>query len=76
MGPLGIPPSNSPPGLREGRRRALHSQTTPTPPPEKTNNPKPQRQEEANVFYGEAFHKWGLSVAFNGSILAESRVKP
>lgn len=55
MGPLSIPPSNSPPGLREGRRRALHSQTTPTPPPEKTNNPKLQRQEEANVFMGKHF---------------------
>lgn len=77
MGPLGIRPSKSQP-RSEGRKEGEHSTAKPPLPHyrKKPNNPKPQRQEEAKCLYGEAFHKWGLSIALNWSILAESPMKP
>lgn len=80
MGPLGLPLSKSQPRPegKEGEECSLPNHPYLTTG--KTNNPKPQREEDAKCLDGEAFHKRdagsGLFMALNLRVPAESPVKP
>lgn len=79
-GPLGLPLSKSQPRpeAKEGEERSVPNHPYLTTG--KTNNPKPQREEDAKCLDGEAFHKRdagsGLLMALNLRVPAESPVKP
>lgn len=80
MGPLGLPLSKSQPRpeAKEGEECSVPNHPYLTTG--KTNNPKPQREEDAKCLDGEAFHKRdagsGLLMALNLRVPAESPVKP
>jgi hypothetical protein len=56
MGPLGLPTSKSQP-RPEGKEGEFSQPNHPYLTTGKTNNPKPQRKEDAKCLDGEAFHK-------------------